>query len=119
MRKVLLIVFLTSPWLLPAKVMAACVGEQIDTALGCVPTEPTALVQWILKYGILMGGGIAFLLSIWGGATILFSAGNPEKTNEGREIITSAISGLMFIVLSVFLLRLIGVDILGLPDFKR
>jgi len=77
------------------------------------------LVQWVLKYAILMGGGIAFLLSVWGGATILLSAGNPEKINEGREIITSAVSGLLFIVLSIFLLRLIGVDILGLPDFLK
>ena len=90
-----------------------------DTALGCIPTAPGELVQWILKYAILMGGGIAFLLSVWGGATILLSAGNPEKINEGREIIVSAISGLLFIVLSIFLLRLIGVDILGIPGFKR
>lgn len=96
-----------------------CYGmEGVVTALGCIPTAPADLVQWILKYAILMGGGIAFLLSIWGGATILLSAGNPEKINEGREIITSAISGLLFIVLSIFLLRLVGVDILGLPDFS-
>src|SRR3989344_4807986 len=88
--------------------------EDADTALGCIPTTPRDLVQWVLKYAILMGGGIAFLLSVWGGATILLSAGNPEKINEGREIIVSAISGLLFIVFSVFLLRLIGVDILGI-----
>ena len=91
--------------------------EDADTALGCIPTEPAELVKWILKYAILMGGGIAFLLSVWGGATILLSAGNPEKINEGRDIIVSAISGLLFIVFSVFLLRLIGVDILGIPGF--
>jgi hypothetical protein len=88
-----------------------------DTALGCIPTDPQGLVVWILRNAILMGGGIAFLLSIWGGATILLSAGNPEKLNEGREIITSALSGLLFIVFSVFLLRLIGVQILGIPGF--
>ena len=91
--------------------------NEADTALGCIPTEPAELVKWILKYAILMGGGIAFLLSVWGGATILLSAGNPEKINEGRDIIVSAISGLLFIVFSVFLLRLIGVDILGIPGF--
>lgn len=89
----------------------------VPTGLGCIPTQPDNLVRWILKYAILMGGGIAFLLSVWGGITILLAAGNPEKINEGKEIIGSAITGLMFIILSVFLLRLIGFDILQLPDF--
>lgn len=66
-----------------------------------------------------MGGGIAFLLSVWGGITILLAAGNPEKINEGKEIIGSAITGLLFIILSVFLLRLIGFDILQLPGFGK
>ena len=118
MRKIFLAAILLSPWFFPTLIMAACTGEAIETALGCIPTMPGELVQWVLTYGILMGGGIAFILSIWGGATILMSAGNPEKINEGREIITSAISGLLFIVFSVFLLRLIGVDILGIPGFK-
>lgn len=89
----------------------------VPTGLGCIPTQPDNLVRWILKYAILMGGGIAFLLSVWGGITILLAAGNPEKINEGKEIIGSAITGLMFIILSVFLLRLIGFDILKLPGF--
>lgn len=89
----------------------------VPTGLGCIPTQPDNLVRWLLKYAILMGGGIAFLLSVWGGITILLAAGNPEKINEGKEIIGSAITGLMFIILSVFLLRLIGFDILKLPGF--
>ena len=90
----------------------------VCTALGDIPTDPAALVRFILKYAILMGGGIAFLLSIWGGITIILGGGNPEKINEGKEIITSALGGLLFIILSIFLLRLIGLDILQLPGFK-
>jgi len=67
-----------------------------------------------LGWSIAIGGGLAVLLSLWGGVTIILAGGNPEKINEGKEIITSAISGILFILFSVFLLRFIGVDILGI-----
>lgn len=89
----------------------------VCTALGPIPTDPQELVKWILGNAIVMGGGIAFLLSVWGGLTIMLAGGNPEKINEGKEIIGSAITGLFFIILSVFLLRLIGFDILKIPNF--
>jgi len=65
-----------------------------------------------------MGGGIAFLLSVFGGVSIILAGGNPEKINAGKEIIGSALTGLLFIIFSVFLLRFIGLDILQLPGFK-
>ena len=92
----------------------SCGTDKVDTALGCIPTDPTELVKGILGWAIVMGGGIAFLLSLWGGVTIILAGGNPEKINEGKEIITSAVSGLLFILFSIFLLRLIGVNILGI-----
>ena len=90
----------------------------VNTGLGCIPTQPQDLVKWILKYAILMGGGIAFLLSVFGGVSIILAGGNPEKINSGKEIIGSALTGLLFIIFSVFLLRFIGLDILQLPGFK-
>ena len=97
----------------------ACTSAQVDTALGCIPTDPQELVKWILKYAILMGGGIAFLLSVFGGVSIILAGGNPEKINSGKEIIGSALTGLLFIIFSVFLLRFIGFDILQLPGFSN
>lgn len=99
----------------------ACLAGAVNvvcTALGDIPTDPQELVKWILKYAILMGGGVAFLLCLWGGVTIVLAGGNPEKINEGKEIISSALTGLFIIIFSVFLLRLIGYDILQLPGFK-
>ena len=96
--------------------LPGCVG--IETGLGPIPTDPECLVKWILKYAILMGGGIAFLLSVFGGVSIILAGGNPEKINSGKEIIGSALTGLLFIIFSVFLLRFIGLDILQLPGFK-
>ncbi len=69
--------------------------------------------------GITVGiaGGIAFLLILFGGFQILTSAGNPEQLNAGRELISSAVAGLLLIIFSIFLLRLIGYNILGIPGF--
>lgn len=92
-------------------------GTSINTAIGCIPTDPGALFTKFFKFGIGIAGGIAFLLILFGGFQILTSAGNPEQMNEGKELVSSAIAGLLLIIFSVFLLRIIGVTILGIPGF--
>lgn len=72
----------------------------------------------ILKYAMGIGGIVAFLLIVVGGFQIILSSGNPERVKAGKEIITSAIAGLLLIIFSVFILRLIGYDILRIPGFK-
>lgn len=86
------------------------------TALGCIPNDPRDFVAWLLARAIGIGGGIAFLLMIWGGFQVITAAGDPDRLNAGKEIITSAIAGLLLIIFSLFLLELIGVDILGLKE---
>ena len=89
------------------------------TAIGCIPTDISAVLKdYIFVYGIGIAGGIAFLLILFGGFTIMTSAGNPENMAKGKEMITSAIAGLLIIIFSVAILRLIGVDILKIPGFK-
>lgn len=87
----------------------------IWTPFGCIESNPQLFVEKILRIAIGIAGGIAFLMIVYGGLVIMMAAGNPEKLNEGREIVTSAISGLLLIVFSVIILRIIGVDILGIP----
>lgn len=94
-----------------------CGGTVIDTALGCIDVSGTNFVTKLLSFGIGIAGGIAFLLIIFGGFQILTSAGNPERLNAGKELISSAITGLLLIVFSVFLLKFIGVDLLCVPGF--
>lgn len=96
-----------------------CGTNSVNTAIGCVNAAgPSGLTQTLFKIGIGMAGGIAFLLILYGGFTMMTSAGNPEKLNEGRELVGSAVAGLLFIILSIFLLKVIGVDILALPGFS-
>ncbi len=103
----------------PFSPFTGCVGNQINTAFGCISVEGTDFVTTLLNFGIGIAGGIAMLLIIFGGFQILTSAGNPERLNEGKELISSAITGLLMIVFSVLLLQIIGVDILGIPSFKK
>lgn len=93
-------------------------GKSINTALGCISVTGTGFVTTLLNFGIGIAGGIAMLLIIFGGFQILTSAGNPERLNEGKELISSAITGLLMIIFSVFLLRIIGINILGIPSFS-
>jgi len=93
--------------------------DQINTALGCIPIDtPTNFVGWLLPNMIGVVGGIAFLLMLYGGFIIITSSGDPEKVKAGQETITSAIAGLLFAIFSLFLLRLIGVDILRIPGIN-
>ncbi|RJR26041.1 hypothetical protein C4578_00165 [Candidatus Microgenomates bacterium] len=99
---------------------AGCQDNEVRTALGCIPvgSEVGSLnefVGWIIGRAIFVGSGIAFLLMVLGSFQILTSAGNPEKARAGKEVLTSAVSGLLFIIFSIFLLRLVGVDILHIP----
>ncbi len=88
------------------------------TALGCIPTNDlNNFIGWLLGRLIFVVTGIAFLLLVVGAFQILTSAGNPEKVKAGGELITSTLAGLLLIILSLFLLKLIGVDILHIPGF--
>lgn len=89
------------------------------TAIGCLGgADPTAFVNSFIKIGTGLGGGIAFLLILFSGFQTMMSAGNPEKLHAAKELMTAAISGLLLIIFSIFLLRLIGVDILQIPGFS-
>lgn len=92
----------------------------IQTAVGCIPTENfDAFTQFILQWAIGVGGGIAFLFIIYSGFMILTSSGNPERLKAGQELLTSAVMGLILIIFSLFILRVIGFDILQIPGFAK
>lgn len=93
---------------------------KVDTGLG-ISIDPTP--EGFIKslFGILLStsGGIALLLIIVSGYRLIASQGNPEKVQAAKETLTSAIIGLVFIIFSLSILQLIGVDILHIPGFSR
>lgn len=90
-------------------------GTGINTAIGCIPiTDTNLFIGFILRWAIGVGGGIAFLLIVYAAFMIMTSQGNPERLKAGQELLTSAIAGLIMLIFSVFILNLIGVNILGI-----
>lgn len=103
---------------IPRRCQVGTPQEGIETALGCIPTKnTTGFIAWILKFAIGIGGGIAFILMLIGVFQIITSSGDPERLKAGKELITSALIGLLMIIFSLFLLQLIGVQILQIPGF--
>ncbi|MBI2310673.1 hypothetical protein HYU90_02490 [Candidatus Collierbacteria bacterium] len=97
-----------------------CPANNIDTALGCISTDATGggFVNSLLTIIIGLGGGVALLLILYGVFIVTSSAGIPEKLKSGNEIITSAVAGLLFIIMAIFLMNLIGIKILALPGLQ-
>lgn len=94
-------------------------NQYIETELGRICTQPDALVKDILEILLYVAGGVTLLLLLIGSGLYMTSSGNPEKTEEAKKILTAAISGSLLIFFSIFLLRLVGIDILGLPGLSK
>lgn len=91
---------------------------KIPTALGIkINTEPHLFIRDIFTIVLSVGGIAATFIFIQAGYTLMTSAGNKEKVAAAREQITSAIMGLIFIILSITILEFIGINILRLPGF--
>lgn len=102
--------------LLPERLTCGNNRNSINTAIGCIPVNDTnAFAGWFLGWAIGVSGGLALLLIVFSGFQIMTAAGDPQKLQEGRELLTAAVSGLILIIFSIFLLRLIGVKILAIP----
>lgn len=89
----------------------------IWTAVGCIPTEPEQMVEKLILIGLLTGGGVSLIVIMAGAFILSTSQGDPKRVGEAKELITSALIGLVFIIFSISLLQLIGVQILHIPGF--
>jgi hypothetical protein len=89
----------------------------IWTAVGCISANPGQMIATLVKIGINIGGGVALLMILAAGFMFSTSQGQPDKTKEAKEMMQSAIIGLLFIIFSVTILQFIGVEILQIPGF--
>jgi len=88
-----------------------------NTAIGDIKTDASSFVSAMFELVLSISGGIALLLIIISGYRLMFSEGNPEKVKAARDQLISALVGLLFIIFSITILQIIGVNILHIPGF--
>lgn len=93
-----------------------CPDMYIYTAIGCIPYgDRSATAKFFISWGLGIASGIALVLIVIAGYMIISSQGDPKRLQAGKELLTAAIMGLMLLIFSTFILRVIGVDILQIP----
>jgi hypothetical protein len=100
---------------LPMLCSASDSSTGINTAIGCIPIEKIELTtEFFLKWSLGVGGGIALFLIALSGIKIMTTQGDPKRLQDARDMLSSAIAGLVLILLSIFLIRFISEELLKL-----
>ncbi len=92
-------------------------GSKNWTVFGCMDVAAGGFVSQLYQVLLSIGSGFAFLAFAVGGFTVLTAGGDLDKLKRGKSIIRGAAIGILLIVFSVFILRLIGVNIIKIPGF--
>ncbi|MBP9798219.1 hypothetical protein KBC70_03680 [Candidatus Woesebacteria bacterium] len=84
------------------------------SSFGCIPLNLGDLIsKVILNVGIGLGGFVAILCVTLNAIRLQLSRGDSSKIQSVRENMTSCILGLVLILFSVFILRIVDITILG------
>lgn len=98
-----------------------CVGDdplktgKVYTALGCIRVDNKGLAEDVVRLFLGVVGGAALFFMIMAAFIFTTSQGETNKVKQAKEMMTAAISGLFFIVFSIFILQFVGVSILRIP----
>lgn len=91
--------------------------QGVWTAFGCIKRDPQNIIATLIEIGMMSGGGIALLMILGAGFIISTSQGDPKKVSDAKELITAAVTGLLFIIFSVMMLQFIGFSVFKIPGF--
>lgn len=69
------------------------------------------LIAWFYYFIVAIAGFLAFFMLINGGFVWLTSAGNPSRIEEAKDLISSAILGLVIILASFLILQIINPEL--------
>lgn len=93
-------------------------NSAVWTALGPIDfTLKGFVTDTLFRIGIGVAGIVALFCIIYSAFILQISGGSPEKIKKARAQLTACIMGLLLIIFSIFILRVIGVDILNIPGF--
>lgn len=76
------------------------------------------LINSLYMFIVSISGIAAFTMMVWGGLNWLTSRGNPIKVSNAKEKLTSAFLGLIIILTSYLILKLINPDLLTLSELN-
>ena len=66
-----------------------------------------SVISFLLPNVLLVAGIILFFLILFGGFTIITSAGNSEKAAEGSKTLTAAVAGFAIIIFAYWIMEII------------
>lgn len=89
----------------------------IWTAIGCIPAKPESIVRTFVTVGLNISGGIALVMLLAASFMMSTAQGDPKRMNDGKDMFSSAMVGLLFVVFSVTILEFGGVRVLQIPGF--
>lgn len=87
---------------------------ECETGIGSISINPQGFIEDIASRAAAVVGGLALLFLMYGSILFIFSKGDPKAVEKAQQIITSALAGLLFVIFSVLILRIIGINILKL-----
>ena len=82
-------------------------------------TNLTIAIKYFYEWAIVLGGLAVFVVLLYAGFQYLTSAGDPGKTKDARDRITSAIGGLVLLLASFILLNIVNPELTGLSALSR
>ncbi len=91
----------------------------VYTAVGCIPSDSPGMVAAIIRIALGLFGGITLLMILAGAFTFATAGSDVKRVQEAKDMITSAIYALLFIIFSVTILEFVGVSILHIPGFGK
>ncbi|MGE5041629.1 MAG: pilin [Candidatus Levyibacteriota bacterium] len=87
---------------------SSCTDTSVDPTgvakLSCI----WVVIQNVINAALILSGVVAIFLILWSGFQYVTSNGDKEKVDSARKRLTWAIIGLVFILCSFVLLRLIS-----------
>ena len=85
------------------EIVQNCMDGEVPT-LKCLP----AVFQNIVTAALILAGIVAVILIVLSGIKLITSGGDPKQVEGARKTMTYAIIGLVLILLSFFIIKLIG-----------
>lgn len=89
------------------------------TAVGCLSTDPADATQQIFNIALGFGGIFILIQILMGAFGLITSSGNTAAVQKARDRIINSVIALLFLVFSVTLLQIIGIQILKLPGMAE